>query len=104
MTALAYGIHERLIRDEGIQPDTEEYYNAIDEAVRTRFPEHFEQEAPVRQTPQRQPSSVVAPSKRSNAAAPRRIQLTATQVSLAKRLGLTPGQYAKQLIKESNNG
>jgi uncharacterized phage infection (PIP) family protein YhgE len=104
MTALAYGVHERLIRDEGFQPDTEEYYNAIDEAVRTRFPEHFEQEAPVRQTPQRQPNSVVAPSKRSNAVTPRRIQLTATQVSLAKRLGLTPEQYAKQLIKESNNG
>ncbi len=104
MTALAYGVHERLIRDEGVQPDTEEYYNAIDEAVRTRFPEHFEQEAPVRQTPQRQPNSVVAPSKRSNATTPRRIQLTATQVSLAKRLGLTPEQYAKQLIKENTNG
>ena len=104
MTALAYGVHERLVRDEGIQPDTDEYYNAIDEAVRTRFPEHFEQEAPARQTPQRQPSSVVAPSRRSNAAAPRRITLTSTQVALAKRLGLTSEQYAKQLIKESNNG
>jgi hypothetical protein len=104
MTALAYGVHERLIRDEGIQPDTEEYYNAIDEAVRTRFPEHFEQEAQVRQTPQRQPSSVVAPSKRSSASTPRRITLTSTQVALAKRLGLTSEQYAKQLIKENNNG
>ena len=104
MTALAYGVHERLVRDEGIQPDTEEYYNAIDEAVRTRFPEHFEQEAQVRQTPQRQPSSVVAPSKRSSASTPRRITLTSTQVALAKRLGLTSEQYAKQLIKENNNG
>lgn len=104
MTALAYGVHERLVRDEGIAPDTDEYYNAIDEAVRTRFPEHFEQETPARQTPQRQPSSVVAPSKRSTGAAPRRITLTSTQVALAKRLGLTSEQYAKQLIKESNNG
>ncbi len=104
MTALAYGVHERLVRDEGIQPDTEEYYNAIDEAVRTRFPEHFEQEAQVRQTPQRQPSSVVAPSKRSSASTPRRITLTSTQVALAKRLGLTSEQYAKQLIKENTNG
>jgi hypothetical protein len=104
MTALAYGVHERLVRDEGITPDTEEYYNAIDEAVRTRFPEHFEQEPQQRQTPQRQPSSVVAPSKRSSASTPRRITLTSTQVALAKRLGLTSEQYAKQLIKESNNG
>tara|TARA_R110000868_G_scaffold221658_4_gene473388 strand:+ start:599 stop:1567 length:969 start_codon:yes stop_codon:yes gene_type:complete len=103
MTALAYGVHERLVRDEGIQPDTEEYYHAIDESVRTRFPEHFEQEPQQRQTPQRRASSVVAPSKRSNASTPRRITLTSTQVALAKRLGLTSEQYAKQLIKESNN-
>lgn len=105
MTALAYGIHERLIRDEGIQPDTDEYYEAIDEAMRTRFPERFEQEPQTRQTPQaRQPSSVVAAPKRSTGAGPRRIALTATQVALAKRLGLTPEQYAKQLMKEANNG
>lgn len=105
MTALAYGIHERLIRDEGIQPDTDEYYEAIDEAIRTRFPERFEQEPETRKTPQtRQPSSVVSAPKRSTGAGPRRIALTATQVSLAKRLGLTPEQYAKQLMKESNNG
>lgn len=105
MTALAYGIHERLIRDEGIQPDTDEYYEAIDEAIRTRFPERFEQEPQTRQTPQtRQPSSVVTAPKRSPGNSPRRIALTATQVALAKRLGLTPEQYAKQLMKETNNG
>jgi hypothetical protein len=104
MTALAYGVHERLVRDEGIEPDTDEYYAAIDATIRSRFPENFEQEPQYRQTPQRQPNSVVAPSKRSNAATPRRVQLTATQVALAKRLGLTNEQYAKQLIKESNNG
>lgn len=105
MTALAYGIHERLIRDEGVQPDTDEYYEAIDEAIRTRFPERFEQEPETRKPPQtRQPSSVVSAPKRSTGAGPRRIALTATQVSLAKRLGLTPEQYAKQLMKESNNG
>jgi hypothetical protein len=105
MTALAYGIHERLVRDEGIAPDTDEYYTAIDEAIQARFPEHFEQEpAQTRKSPQRTPSAIVAPAKRSNGTSPRRIQLTATQVSLAKRLGLTPEQYAKQLLKESNNG
>jgi hypothetical protein len=104
MTALAYGVHERLVRDEGIQPDTDEYYAAIDATIRSRFPEHFEQEPQARQTPQRQPNSVVAPSNRSNGATPRRITLTSSQVALAKRLGLTNEQYAKQLIKESSNG
>ena len=107
MTALAYGIHESLIREEGVKPDTEEYYQKIDAAMRRRFPEYFEKEqdeVQVSVAPQRTPTNVVAPANRNNGAKPRKIQLTATQVSVAKRLGLTPEQYAKQLIKESYNG
>jgi hypothetical protein len=107
MTALAYGIHETLIREEGVQADTEEYYEKIDSVMRQRFPDYFEKDEAVQVTAapaQRTPSTVVAPSNRNNGARPRKIQLTATQVSLAKRLGLTPEQYAKQLIKESSNG
>ena len=37
---------------------------------------------------------------RNNGAAPRKVTLTSTQVALAKRIGLTPQQYATQLIKE----
>lgn len=107
MTALAYAVHETLIRDEGVKPDTDEYYEKIDSAMRTRFPDYFEKDGDniqVSVAPQRTPSTVVAPANRNNGAKPRKIQLTATQVSLAKRLGLTPEQYAKQLIKESSNG
>ena len=106
MTALAYAVHETLVRDQGVKPDTEEYYEKIDVSITTRFPDYFEkdEEVQVSVAPQRNPSTVVAPSNRNNGARPRKIQLTATQVSLAKRLGLTPEQYAKQLIKESSNG
>ena len=107
MTALAYGIHETLIREEGVKADTEEYYEKIDSVMRQRFPDYFEKDDVVQATAapaQRTPSTVVAPSNRNNGSRPRKIQLTATQVSLAKRLGLTPEQYAKQLIKESSNG
>lgn len=106
MTALAYGVHETLVREEGIKPDTDEYYEKIDTAMRQRFPDYFEKdnEVQVSVAPQRTPSTVVAPAQRSNGSKPRKIQLSATQVSLAKRLGITPEQYAKQLIKESSNG
>ena len=107
MTALAYGIHETLVREEGVKPDTDEYYQKIDAAMKQRFPDYFEKDEEVQVTAapaQRTPSNVVAPSQRSNGAKPRKIQLSATQVSLAKRLGITPEQYAKQLIKESSNG
>jgi len=107
MTALAYGVHETLVREEGIQADTDEYYERIDAAMKQRFPDYFEKDDGVQVTvapAQRTPSTVVAPSNRNNGARPRKIQLTATQVALAKRIGLTPEQYAKQLIKESSNG
>jgi len=107
MTALAYGIHETLIREEGVQADTDEYYQKIDAVMRQRFPDYFEKDDEVQVTAapaQRTPSTVVAPSNRNNGARPRKIQLSASQVSLAKRLGISPEQYAKQLIKESSNG
>jgi len=107
MTALAYGVHETLVREQGVQPDTDEYYQKIDAAMRQRFPDYFEKDEDVQVTSapaQRTPSTVVAPSNRNNGSRPRKIQLTATQVALAKRIGLTPEQYAKQVIKETSNG
>ena len=52
------------------------------------------------EAPQRSVGSVVAPVNRS-AKKPRKVQLTSTQIGLAKRLGVTPEQYAAQLLKES---
>jgi hypothetical protein len=101
MTALAFGVHERVVR-QGVAPDSEAYYTAIDAAVKQRFPEKFA--ALEESAPKRQASSVVAPAGRSTAAAPRKVTLTASQASLAKRLGLSNAQYAAQLIKEQDNG
>jgi hypothetical protein len=116
MTALAYGVHETLIRDEGMDPNTDEYYEAINKAMRSRFPEYFvEGVAPGDEnlpgddgsgrqpaSPQRKHATTVAPSQRNNGAAPaaRTVKLTSTQAALAKRLGLTLEQYANQLVKE----
>ena len=104
MTGFAFGVHERLKKN-GIEPNdpqrVEEYYSAVDEAMRKRFPDKFD-EVEVEEAPPRQTGNVVAPANRS-AKKPRRVQLTSTQVSLAKRLGVTPEQYAAQLLKEASN-
>lgn len=101
MTALAFGVHERIIR-QGVAPDSEAYYAQIDAAIKQRFPDKVGgTEEPA---PRRQPSSVVAPGGRSAPTAPRKVTLTSTQVALARRLGLSPEQYAAQLIKEQKNG
>jgi hypothetical protein len=106
MTALAYGVHERLVKDEGFDPNSDEYYEAIDRTIRSKFPEYFGEgssgsDEETSSSTSRSPSVVVAPSSRNNGAKPRKVRLSRTQLSLAKRLGLTPEQYANQLIKES---
>jgi hypothetical protein len=98
MTGYAYGVHEKLIRS-GIAPDTEAYYNQIDDAMRSVFPDKFDDGSFEELAPQRQAGNVVAPAARSGKR-PRKVQLTSTQVSLAKRLGLSNEQYAAQLMKE----
>jgi len=101
MTALAYGVHERLVRDEGYDPNSDEYFETIDRTMRSKFPEYFGDDAPEREFATKSPPVVTAPSSRNNGAKPRKVKLTRTQLSLAKRLGLTPEQYANQLIKEA---
>lgn len=102
MTGYAFGVHESLVR-QGINPQSQadEYYNRIDQSMRQRFPDKFGGHQ-VEAAPVRQAGSVVAPAGRS-AKKSRRVQLTSTQVALAKRLGLSAEQYAAQLLKESSN-
>ncbi len=107
MTSFAYGVHERLVNEEGIDPESSEYYKSIDTRMRDVFSSYFGDNNEsssgslvVETATRRRTSPVVAPAMRNNGAAPRKVTLTSTQVTLANRLGLTPQQYAAQLIKE----
>jgi hypothetical protein len=103
MTSLALGLHEKLVRN-GIDPTSDIYYRRIDETMQKRFPENFEGNSLEPEKPsQRKPSNVVAPATRSTA--PKKVRLSKTQVALAKKLKLTPEQYAKEIFKlENANG
>jgi len=102
MTSLALGLHEKLKR-EGVQVSSQEYYRKIDATIRRRFPERFEEEAEQNERPAARRSSVVAPATRSTA--PKRVRLNPSEMSLAKKLNLTPEQYAKaKLEMEASNG
>ena len=104
MTSLALGLHEKLVRS-GVNPSTDEYYRRIDETMQKRFPENFGDNSlePAEKPAQRKPSNVVAPATRSTA--PKKVRLSKTQVAFAKKLKLTPEQYAREMIKlENANG
>jgi hypothetical protein len=102
MTSLALGLHEKL-RREGVQVSSQEYYRKIDATIRKRFPEKFEEEAEQNERPVARKSSVVAPATRTTS--PKRVRLNPSELSLAKKLNLTPEQYAKAKIEmEASNG
>jgi hypothetical protein len=95
MTSLALGVHEKLVKDNGMAyATTDEYYRRIDATMRKRFPEYFNDEVEVET---RKPSNVVAPATRSTSS--KRVKLKQSQVNLARKLGLTPEQYAQELLK-----
>ena len=113
MTAYAYALHEEAIKDNGLSPNSDQYFEYIDGGMRGRFSEYEWSEntskgvsggGQTAPSTTARPSSVVAPSARNNGAKPRKMKLTSSQVSLAKRLGLTNAQYANQLVKEMTNG
>jgi hypothetical protein len=102
MTSLALGLHEKLVR-KGVPAGSSEYYDRIDETMRKRFPENFKKETQEvqveepEQVTKPKASTVVAPANRSTS--PKKIRMSKTQVLLAKKLGLTPEQYARELTK-----
>lgn len=108
MTASALGLHEKL-RQTGMEIGSDEYYAALDKTIRKRFPEHFgeesfgqsEERTEVQIQPQqKRPPTVVAPAVRSTAS--NKVKLSQRQVALAKKLGLTPEQYALEMKRLEN--
>jgi hypothetical protein len=101
MTSLALGLHEKLVRA-GTNPTSEEYYKTIDTTMRKRFPEYFGDDSLDEETPaqRKKPSTVVASASRSTA--PKKVHLSTSALALAKKLGLTPEQYARETIKLEN--
>jgi hypothetical protein len=103
MTSAALGLHAKLV-DEGVPVGSKEYYNALDKTMRKRFndSEYFGDSGD-RKLSRGRPSNVVAPASRSTSA--KKVKLTPTQISLSKKLGLTPEQYAKAVLDlENQNG
>jgi uncharacterized lipoprotein YmbA len=103
MTAAALGLHEKLKR-QGVVIGSDDYYAKLDTTMRRRFSENFDEDLEPNlevtqkaDTPRAKSSTVVAPATRSTA--PKRVRLTQSQVAIAKKLGLTPEQYVRELLK-----
>lgn len=93
MTSLALAVHKKLV-ETGIDPRTDSYYERIDARMREVFPDYFGE---TRREPKRPATVVAAPTR--TASKKTAVKLTKTQEALAKRLGLTNEQYAREVLK-----
>jgi hypothetical protein len=97
LTYAAWGIHQTLVEQEGVDPNTEEYYTQLDQRLRDEFPKRFVPQ----QTRQQRSVPAVAPASRSSGvnSARRTVRLSPSQVAIAKKLGVPIEEYAKY-VKE----
>ena len=101
-TSYALGLHQKLVNG-GTDPRADGYYEQINARMKSKFPELFGGTDDRKSGEAKRPSTIVASASRSTGVG--KIRLTATQVALAKKFGLTPQQYAAQVAKlESQNG
>jgi len=90
MTYAAFGVHRKLVQDEGFDPTSDDYYKEIDVRMRAEFPHKFK--APNGK------AAPVAPGGNSASRSPqgrRQVKLTPSQVAIAGKLGVPLSEYAK---------
>ena len=98
MTYASFGIHKKLVEEEGFNPNSDEYYAEIDNRIKNEFPHKFgvnssESTRPV------QPVASAGRSTTQSTSGRKTVRLSPSQVHIAKRLGVPLEEYAKY-VKE----
>jgi hypothetical protein len=96
MTYTAFDLHRKLTEEEGMDPQSDEYYSEVDKRIRLEFPHKFGNKG-VEKTISK-PTQNVASATRSSKTGRKQVRLTSSQVAIAKKLGVPLEEYAKQLI------
>jgi len=101
MTYTAFDLHKQLVDDEGYDPKSDEYYEEINKRLRLEFPHKFGTNDETKGETTK-PVQTVASATRSAKSGRKTIRLTPTEVAIAKKLGVSLEDYAKQkkIMKE----
>lgn len=98
MTFAAFGLHKKLVQDEGFDPSSNDYYDALDSRMRDAFPHRFSDGEDVQRN-NRSGQSVAGVSRGKSSGRGKKVRLSPSQVTIAKRLGVPLEEYAKY-VKE----
>jgi len=94
MTYAAFGIHKKLVEEEGFDPKSDDYYTELDRRISEKFGNG------VRPANKRAAQTVVGASRTTNTGrSGKKVRLTQSQVAIAKKLGVPLEEYAKY-VKE----
>ncbi len=93
MTYAAFGVHKKLVEDEGFDPQSEDYYTELDNRMREEFPHKLNGGS------KRPAQTVASVSRSSGRSSGKKVRLTPSQVAIAKKLGVPLEEYAKY-VKE----
>ena len=92
MTYAAFGIHRRLVEEEGFDPESDEYYNEVDRRMKHEFPQKFQA---AKKSGGAQVAPAAASASRSNKSGRRSVKLSPSQIAMAKRLNVPLEEYAR---------
>jgi len=93
MTYAAFGIHKRLVEEEGFDPQSDDYYTELDNRISSKF------NTGATASNRRPAQTVVGASRNSSGRSGKKVRLTPSQVAIAKKLGVPLEEYAKY-VKE----
>tara|TARA_R110000787_G_scaffold81125_1_gene176098 strand:+ start:1201 stop:2136 length:936 start_codon:yes stop_codon:yes gene_type:complete len=98
MTFAAFGLHKKLVQEEGFDPASNDYYDALDSRMKNAFPHRFPDEEVTRQN--RSGQTVAGVSRSKGTGRGKKVRLSPSQVTIAKRLGVPLEEYAKYVKEE----
>jgi hypothetical protein len=93
MTYAAFGIHKKLVEEEGFDPTTDDYYTELDRRISSKFVNAGNN------ANKRPAQTVVGASRTPTGRSGKKVRLTPSQVAIAKKLGVPLEEYAKY-VKE----
>ena len=97
MTYAAFGIHKKLVEDDGFDPKSDDYYTELDKRIVEEFPHKFNNSGAATRKPAQTVASVSRSTSGRNAG--KKVRLTPSQVAISKKLGVPLEEYAKY-VKE----
>jgi len=95
MTFAAFGIHKKLVEEEGFDPQSDDYYHELDKRIKNEFAHKFVEDTG------RKTAQTVASVSRGSKTGRKKVRLTPSQVTIAKKLGVPLEEYAKYVKEQA---